>query len=197
MGFALARLPSPQLGVQVVQWQAQQARHVGLHARQARTMALGAGRKAPRGIALRDQLLAFGQAFGRNGVARRGLGVGQLQARKIPGHFTQIVIRQRIDQAGHQIVMTTTLSKITQLVMQVARRFTGQAGVVAIGPCTTLLSMTSGTGPGAFRHVVCKTSPCRRGGAGSRVGRVLRLCSSTDHQSKDSSPESWPFHRVQ
>ena len=172
MGAALRVLPGTQLRVQVVQRQAQQPRHVGLHAHELLAVALGASGQAARGVALQDQLPAFCQTLGGDGVVGRGGRVRQLQLGKVQRHFAQIGVGQGVDQTGHQVVVAATLCEIAQLVVQVTGGFARQARVVAVGPGAALLTVAGGAGAGALGHVVGKW---RRAG-GLRVGQASPKC---------------------
>ena len=160
MGAALARLPAAELGAQVVARQAQQAGHVGRCAGEGAAVALGARGYVQLGIAVHDQGFAARQHRGgqRGGLGR---GVGQIQLRKILGHLPQVTVGQRFHQARHQAVVTPTLAKVEQLVVQVAGGLAGQPRVVAVGPGAALCAVAGRAGQGALGHGVFKSG--RRG----------------------------------
>jgi hypothetical protein len=153
VGAALLRLPGTELGVQVVARQAQQARDVWRHAGQPCAVALRTGRHAARRIALARQHLAAAQQRGRGSDGRRRR-VGQLKRRKMPSDLQQVSVAERVHHARHQAVVAPPVAEVEQLVIEVARRLAGQAGVVAVGPGAALVAMAGGAGQHALGHAV-------------------------------------------
>ena len=124
VGAALAALPGAELGVQIVTRQAQQARHLGRHARHRTAVALNAGGHFFVAVALRYQALATAQQFGRRG-GRQWCGVGHVQTGKILRHLQQVGITQRLQQLRHQAVLAAPVAEIKQLVVQITGWFAG------------------------------------------------------------------------
>jgi hypothetical protein len=114
---------------------------------------LRTGRHAARRIALARQRLAAPQQFGRCGDGCWGR-VGQFQRRKMPGDLQQVGVAERVHHARHQAIVAPPVTEVEQLVVEVACRFAGQAGVVAVGASAALIPVAGGAGEHALCHAV-------------------------------------------
>lgn len=166
MRLALARVPCPQLAIQVVAREPQQGRRGGLHAHQRAAMAGGAGRRLSLHVAAACQLLAALQRARIGGGRSRGR-VGQIQRLEVARDVHQVGVVERLEQPRHQAVMAAPVAKVQQLVVQVARRLAGDARVIAVGPGAALLAVAGGAGQHALGHAVFHP---RFGGAGRVAG---------------------------
>ena len=177
VGPALAGLPATQLRVEVVARQAQQAWDVGGYAGKQGAVALRAGRDFFGGVALRGQGSAALQKIGWGGGAGRP-SVGQIKLGEILRDFHQVGVRQRLQQAGHQGIVAAPIAQVDELVVEVARRFAGDARVIAVRPGTAFFAMAAGAGQGALGHGVFKRGGGSGGGSvrGAAQARCEHAC---------------------
>ena len=78
----------------------------------------------------------------------------------MPGDLHQVGVAERVYHARHQAVVAPPVAEVEQLVIEVAGRFAGQAGVVAVGAGAALIPVAGGAGEHTLGHVVFET---RRG----------------------------------
>ena len=136
-----------------------------LRPHQRAAVAVGAGRQAPRGIALQSQRASALQHLGRRALGRRRRRrVGHLQGREVAGDLEQIGVAEHVHHVCHQPVVAPSVAEVQQLVVQIAGGLAGQPRVVAVGPGAALVAMAGGAGQRALGDAVFK-----RGG-GIRTG---------------------------
>ena len=182
-GLAQAGLPGTELADQVVARQAQQAGHGGIDAGQGRAVAGGAGGQFARRIAAADQRLTAREFVS---LCFRGLGwrVRQIQPGEVARDVAQVGVAQVVEQIAHAGVVAPTVAKVQQLVVQVIRRFAGDAREVAGVGGAAFLAMAQGAGHHALGQGVghgvqrlgseggTEKKQCREddGNGGSKVG---------------------------
>ncbi|MDT4849037.1 hypothetical protein FQZ97_831460 [compost metagenome] len=127
-------------------------------------MAGGACRHLPRCITAQRELLATLQHGGGRAGGEGGR-VGQVQRCEVVRDLPQVGVAQRIDHARHQRVLALAGLEMLELVVQVARRFAGDAGVVAVGARAALLAVATGAGLHPLGQGVFKTGGGLCGGA--------------------------------
>ncbi len=134
-------------------------------------MAGAAGWHLQLRIALQRQLPPAGQR-GRGHPGCRWGRIGQVQRRKILGHFHQVGIAQVGDQPRHQVVLAFAGLEVAQLVVQIACRLARNPRVVAVRPGAALLAVAGKT----------DLDPLRQGVLESRFGWLRRKGRAQRHQ---------------
>ena len=159
MGAALARAPGAQLGQQVVAWQAQQTRDLGLHAHQRSAVAGLASGQPALCVALLCQVASACQYAGVGRVFGAGCEGGrdrwrirQILRCKVGCDVRYVVVRQVPHHVCHQGVRAPPVTKVLQLRGEITRRLARDAWKVALGCGAAFFAVARRAGLHALLH---------------------------------------------